>query len=125
VSNGCGQDTWTGTVCVCDPVSGVDFTLSPYDPLVGETVTFSATVAAGTPPFTYAWDWGDGTAPGDGQYATHAYAALGTYTVTLTVANTCGQSIATHTVTVHPVVQRRFVYLPIVTKSTWSGPKPY
>ncbi len=100
VSNGCGEDTWSEQVCVCDPVSGVDFSWSPLAPLYGETAYFTATVAAGTPPFTYDWDWGDGTAHGSGQYASHAYALPGQYTVTLMVANACGQAMMQHTITV-------------------------
>jgi PKD repeat protein len=99
VSNGCGQDTWTEQVCVCDPVSGVDFSWSPLAPLINQTTYFSATVAAGTPPFTFVWDWGDGTT-GSGEYATHAYVDPGTYTVVLTVTNDCGQAVVQHQVTV-------------------------
>ncbi|MBN1135195.1 MAG: PKD domain-containing protein, partial [Anaerolineae bacterium] len=99
VSNGCGQDTWTGQVCVCDPVGGVEFAWSPPDPLIDQAVAFTATVAAGTPPFTFSWDLGDG-ATASGQYATHAFAAPGTYTVTLTVANACGQAVVQHQLTV-------------------------
>lgn len=38
-------------------------------------------------PLTYSWDFGDGSAPVAGQPVSHAYAARGTYTVTLTVSN--------------------------------------
>src|SRR5262249_26135427 len=37
-------------------------------------------------PLTFAWDFGDGTS-GTGPTPTHAYAALGTYTVRLTVSD--------------------------------------
>ena len=100
VSNGCGEDAWSGQVCVCDPVSGVDFSWSPLAPLYGETAYFTATVVSGTLPFTYDWDWGDGTAHGSGQYASHAYALPGQYTVILMVINACGQAMMQHTITV-------------------------
>jgi PKD repeat protein len=38
----------------------------------------------------WAWDWGDSTSAGSGQYASHRYTNPGTYTVTLTV--TCNHS---------------------------------
>ncbi|WP_244524546.1 PKD domain-containing protein [Trujillonella endophytica] len=38
----------------------------------------------------HSWNWGDGSAPGTGATATHAYAAPGTYQVTLTVVDDDG-----------------------------------
>src|SRR5205823_1393027 len=59
-----------------------------------------------TPIATYAFDWGDGTAatpPQAGATAPHTFAAVGTYTVTVTVKDTAGlSSTATKTVTVSP-----------------------
>ncbi|NYJ06259.1 beta strand repeat-containing protein [Petropleomorpha daqingensis] len=50
---------------------------------------------------SYAWNWGDSTAPGSGATASHTYAAAGTYTVTLTVTdNRGGTATTTHDVTV-------------------------
>ncbi len=54
----------------------------------------------------------------------HAYAAAGSHDVTLTVSNACGESIAMHTVTVHPAAQRYFVYLPLA-KSVSKGQELY
>jgi PKD repeat protein len=58
----------------------------------GITVTFTATVTGGTPPYTYRWDFGDGgqsIAPNP----THTYAANGTYTVSVTVTDARGQTV--------------------------------
>lgn len=41
---------------------------------------------------SYTWDWGDGSAAGSGAVASHAYAAAGTYTVRLIVADSLGGS---------------------------------
>ena len=73
--------------------------------MVGETLHFSAT-AEGT-GVQYLWDFGD-EAPivasvattATGQYVQHAYAAAGTYTVTLTASNSEGEQTMTHEVTV-------------------------
>lgn len=57
------------------------------------TTTFNAGVA-GTGPFTYAWDFGDGTTSAAAS-PTHTYTATGTYDVALTVtdANGCVSTI--------------------------------
>jgi PKD repeat protein len=57
----------------------------------GLQVSFDASTstASGTSP-DFAWDFGDGTT-GNGVTATHTYAALGSYRVTLTVTDSQGQ----------------------------------
>ena len=104
----------TTTVRECVAVVGADFTYTPAQPLVGQTVTFTGTVTAGTLPLTYAWDFGDeGTA--SGAVIAHAFplaAAVRPYTVTLTVTNACSQVSASHVLTVRP----HQVYLPLVMR---------
>jgi PKD repeat protein len=43
------------------------------------------------------WDFGDGTPVSEAEFASHTYAAPGTYTVTLTVYSTCGSRVYTTT----------------------------
>ncbi|MGC9025467.1 MAG: PKD domain-containing protein, partial [Chloroflexia bacterium] len=96
VTNECGQDTATYVVHVaaaCEPPSGADFTWTPITPTVGQSVTFTGTVASGTAPFTYTWAFGDGGV-GSGPVVNHTYAATGTYDVRLTVTNACGTATA-------------------------------
>ncbi|MDX6645607.1 MAG: hypothetical protein QOK40_1334 [Miltoncostaeaceae bacterium] len=52
-------------------------------------------------PLTYAWDFGDGSAPASGPTATHVYTVAGTFTAQLTVADGAGAS-STATVRVDP-----------------------
>ncbi|HSD84511.1 MAG TPA: PKD domain-containing protein, partial [Anaerolineae bacterium] len=95
----------------CIPVSGVDVTFTPAAPRVGETVTLTGTIVAGTLPITYTWALGDGNV-GSGQVTTHVFPitnTLRTYTVTLTVNNVCNSAQAQKLVVVTP----RYVYLPI------------
>jgi len=100
----------------CTPVSGPDFTFAPAAPRVGEGVTFTGTLSAGTAPITYTWDWGDTTAGGSGAIVLHTFpltVATQTYTVTLTAGNTCGPAaLVQHPVTVQP----RRVYLPLILR---------
>ena len=85
----------------CIPVSGADFTWDPPSPLSGELVTFTATVAQGTPPLDYLWDFGDASYGSTGTID-HTYTSSGTYTVELAVTNCYGGStaIASHDVIV-------------------------
>ena len=53
-------------------------------------VTFGSTVAGGTAPFTYDWNWGDGTAHGTTATPTHTFAAGGIFNVILTVTDDTG-----------------------------------
>jgi PKD repeat protein len=119
VSNACATVVATHVVHVaaaCEPPAGADFSWSPIAPTVGETVTFTGTVASGTEPLSYEWAFGDGNF-GSGQTVTHAYAEAGSYEVVLTVTNACGISTATHSIVVQPVGPTYFyIYLPIVFK---------
>lgn len=69
---------------IADPASGVA-------PL---TVAFSVDITDGDGPFTYLWDFGDDTAS-TAEAPEHTYSEVGTYTVSVIVSNTCGDSEAT------------------------------
>ncbi len=97
-ANPCGLDSWVGNVCVCEPVHDAGFSWYPPTPVVDEAVYLTAT-AAGTGPFTYEWDLGDGTTA-TGQYVNHAYAAEGAYTVVMTATGECGFQVVSHDITV-------------------------
>lgn len=69
---------------------------------VGEDAPFVAAAKGGVKPYQYAWDFGDG-AVSQVQNATHVYAQVGNYTVTLTVTDSedTVQDVA-HNVGVYP-----------------------
>lgn len=59
------------------------------------TVNFTATASGGDGgPYTYDWDFGDGSAHASDQTPSHTYAAAGTYPVVLTVRDGHGGSAA-------------------------------
>jgi uncharacterized repeat protein (TIGR01451 family) len=97
----------------CRPVTETDFVWTPLTPTVGAPITFTAS-AAGDPPFSYSWDWGDGSSSDMGPTKIHTYTVAGTYTVTLTVTNTCG--LDTHSEVILVREAQYFVYLPLVGK---------
>ena len=55
---------------------------------------FSSTVSGGSPPYTYRWDFGDGTTSTESS-PTHVYASSGTYVITLVVTDSGGHATTT------------------------------
>jgi PKD repeat protein len=98
--------TTTKTVTVANTSSQIvaDFTFSPTDPTAGQTVFFDATPSTTpSPPLTYAWDFGDGSAaPGNVQKPSHVFATANTWVVRLTITDAAGR---TATVTKNVVVK--------------------
>jgi PKD repeat protein len=101
--------TYTATLRVTDSwgdqavdAAGVDVTNGPAAPLAlvsspsvesgpaPLTVTFSAVASGGSgPPYTYAWEFGDGTGADTGN-VTYTYDSVGTFTATITVHDAHG-----------------------------------
>ena len=65
-------------------------------------VNFCVTASNGLAPYTYAWDFGDGMTATNVLCPQHAYPTVGTYTVTVTVTDSCEETVTkTLTITVH------------------------
>jgi PKD repeat protein len=63
-------------------------------------VSFTGSAAGGTAPYTYSWNFGDGSATSTTQNPSHTYSAAGTFTATLTVTDSSSPAkTATATVT--------------------------
>ncbi len=106
----------------CPLLSDVDFDYAPREPMVWETVAFTAAAATGTAvrPITYTWDFGDGiTSTLHTNTITHAFPFAMielTYTVSLTVTNACpSQQNVQETITILPFPHT--VYLPMVLRN--------
>lgn len=105
---------WSLTITQDVPCSDALRAVSQADEVSGLTpmvVHFTGGAVNGTPPYTYAWDFGDG-ATATGQSPAHTYTAAGSYTVSLTVTDGTG-STSTHTMAVNaastvdpPVISR-------------------
>ncbi len=103
------------TVQDCVAVAGPAFTYTPAQPFSAQTVTFTGTVAAGTPPIVYTWDFGDGGTAA-GAVVTHTFpfeTAILPYRVVMTATNGCGQVVVQDIVTVRPYQ----LYLPLVIRT--------
>lgn len=80
-----------GPACVTLSVPQANFSSTSPDAL-GEATSFSNSSTGGS--LAYSWEFGDGNSSTEAQ-PTHTYAAVGTYTVTLTVSNTLGVDTTT------------------------------
>jgi PKD repeat protein len=56
----------------------------PYEGVVGEPIQFYGSATGGVPPYSWNWEFGDGSHSTE-QNPMHTYASPGTYTATLTV----------------------------------------
>ena len=101
VSGDSGMTDIFGTIT--PPQLSASFVYLPASPIVNTPVSFTATAAGGTLPYTYSWNFGDSNT-GTGITTTHTYTSTATYTVTLTVTDGAGGSAkSTKTVQVSPI----------------------
>lgn len=118
----CGTVTATQDLYVafCTGPSGLDMAHST--PLLArERAFFTATLAAGSEPLTYAWDLGDGSPPIYGPaVVSHTYAAGGVFTISVAAWNDCG-TVGPLPFPVQVEQTTYYVYLPIVYKAYYGG----
>jgi len=70
----------------------VDLEADPDEGAPPLTVKFTSAVEDGTPPYTYSWDFGDGSPAGTEASPSHVYQKAGEYTATVTVKDSKGIS---------------------------------
>lgn len=101
VTNSAGSNSVTETsYVVVNTVPATNFTAATNVFIA----TFTNTTANGT---TYSWDFGDGASSTESD-PVHEYAGDGTYTVTLTATNACGDSTITKDVVITSFPQAGF-----------------
>ena len=68
----------------------VDLEAEPDEGAPPLSVKFTTSVEDGTPPFTYSWDFGDGSPAGTDASPSHVYQKAGEYTATVNVKDSKG-----------------------------------
>ncbi|NLH77392.1 MAG: PKD domain-containing protein [Acidobacteria bacterium] len=109
--NGRSSKRASRTVTVMPATGPATFVFSPATPGPGEAVQFTDTTAGGAT--SWQWTFGDGAAS-TAQNPTHAYAAAGSYPVTLIVRSNAGAKQGSRTVTVTnpPALTGSFAFAP-------------
>ena len=81
----------------------VEITASDTEGVAPASFDFEADVTGGTLPYTYSWDFGDGSVESDDdETIDHTFGVAGNYTVTLTVTDSFGRTVSDSiAVTVH------------------------
>lgn len=81
-------ETWNYTPALTASVAGP----SPHEGVVPFTVNLTSTVE-GIGPFTYRWNWGDGSSANTTANASHTYVSVGTYRAKLAVTDSLGKVV--------------------------------
>ena len=74
------------------PEFEIDANASTYFGYIPKTIAFQAGALNGTPPFTYTWDFGDGTDPAHGPYVVHVFKKDGRSDVFVTGKDANGET---------------------------------
>ena len=79
------------------PIYDVSIIAWPSAEAIPFTANFMAIIRGGSPPYTYHWDFGDGSPPSNLPSPTHTYEKAGIFTVTLTVKDSLNLAAQTTT----------------------------
>jgi hypothetical protein len=117
-TNPCGQvsDTFTVTV-FCQPPQGATAT-GPGSLLPGQTGTYHGVPLPITTSLPLTFTWSNGTT---GPSARYSWPATGTYTLTVTATNPCGQAQGSYSVQVIPEWPNH-LYLPLIPRNYTPPP---
>lgn len=81
------------TITVNPVALTVAFTVTPSSPTIGQSVRFTGIVSGGSSPYTFSWNFGDGSID-EGSTVSHTYTSSGRYVANMTVVDAEGRSVA-------------------------------
>jgi PKD repeat protein len=81
-----------GAICNAAPALTASATADKTSGTAPVTVNFTGSASNGTGPYTYEWDFGDGSAHSTQQNPAHTYTSAGSYSVTLTVTDSTAKT---------------------------------
>src|SRR5215210_4446202 len=84
------------TVEPAPPLTAVEITSSDTEGVAPATFDFEANITGGTVPYTYSWDFGDGSVESDDddESIDHTFDVAGNYTVSATVTDSTGRTVS-------------------------------
>src|SRR5947207_605303 len=94
IKDSAGQIAKSSQTITVNARPSASISYSPSNPLPLLPVTFTGSATGGTQPYSYSWDFGDGTTA-SGQTVSHSYLLPGSYVVTLTITDANGQTSTT------------------------------
>jgi PKD repeat protein len=90
--NGDSANSTVEITVLDNSVPQVSVTASPTTGVVPTNVSFSSTINGGDAPFTYQWNFGDGSPTSDVSDPSHSYTTAGSFNATLTVTDNNGDT---------------------------------
>jgi PKD repeat protein len=105
------------SVRVYVPLAFPSLLANPNPALLGQPVNFTSSESGGTPPYTYAWTFGDGGTGGNLPNITHVYTTNGPFKVELSVTDYLGA-------VVHAFLNITIELQALVQSTTSSGSAP-
>ncbi len=123
VTDGLAEASQASTWISVNPALVVSAATNSSDPQAGSPVGFVAAVAGGTPPYTFLWEFGDGSS-NTSENTTHSYASPGAVTARLTIIDQGGGAATwSTTIGVEPVANE--THSPPPGMVTSAAPPPW